>query len=271
MINTKLIEKLEKDLNALEIKIKYRRLYNILCEIISILSNLGIGINKLMPYILSCTIMTGIYAKMGDMPFKKDIISVKANIQTIETSNKEYFIYENNETKYRIQSLLYSTAWRKTYDGLFERKEISYNLNNKIDLAKELINNNYNDIDKYFEKTDERIIQKQKLDEEDYIYESNAYYLTLHERKDRGITRMETFEEMLIHSFGYICLCGLLGIAIKKGNKLFFKIDINSKFDELTSKYSIIKESDLTDLIKIRDKKLENLSMLDEEVLRRHL
>lgn len=258
-----LLKQLENDLIRLDKRIKYRKLYNVCYSIIRLLIKAGIGINYMTPYILSFSIMFSVYLKRNNLPIKKDLVSVKTNIEIIDSYNGIHITHKSNNKNYMLIAFYYSSAWKKNKSGLYERKEIYYNIDKNIQKVIDAFEND-EDLSTLFEVSNVKYIVKEHLNVEDEKYFQDDYYLVTYDMKETGTYRYETTKENILNSLSFISLVGLIGYMIHFSNKIIFKIDVKNKLLLLDSKYSIINEEELIKLKEIYEMKLENLSMLED-------
>ena len=131
MKNT-IVDKFTNEIDELKFQMNHRKLYNFRTFLIRFLAKMGLAVNKWFPFILAYTMVfnSSIYKK--NKPFRRDMISKPAYIQSVDTSkgvHREDICSEYKETMFE-----YSTAWSMNNIGLYQRTITSYKVNDKIDL-----------------------------------------------------------------------------------------------------------------------------------------
>ena len=130
-----LVKSLEKDINSLEKKIKYTNIYNIRNQIVRLIIDSGIIIEKSIPFIVSCLIIFNANKYvLHKTPFKFDKVMKKNSIETIDTSNNIHIEKSSYDVKYKQEKIEFSTGWKLNEKGYYQRIVTEYKINDSIDL-----------------------------------------------------------------------------------------------------------------------------------------
>ena len=130
-----LLRNLSNELKILESQVEGRKLYNFKCYVINIFVKSGIAIDYAFPFILSGFIIFNGLKLTGMTPFYRSEIQKSKKVEKMITSSgieksKEFGTYTDYE-----EAFSYSTGWKINEDGLYERVETFYQLNDSIDLS----------------------------------------------------------------------------------------------------------------------------------------
>lgn len=269
MINSnELIQKLTKDVNRLQNKIEHRKLYNIRNNVVRLLLKSGVAIDYAFPFIIAAIIIGESQASKGNAPFHIDLISEKASIETIDTSNGMHLERTSYDFNYNDELIEYSTGWIVNEKGLYERTVTSYRLNDEIDLedTKKVMSMTKEEIDQLLVITNVRTIKKNVLNPDDSIYSSEAIVVINHSESEiETFTRLETFGENVFSSVLYIILVLCWGNSVRNIEKIYVKTYIRDILVGYEHFFRKITEEELENMKKILKVKQENLAMLNSE------
>lgn len=264
MMNKKeLMDTLENDINVLQRKIKYKRLYNLRNLIIHRAIDAGLKVEKLLPFIISALIVYCSESAIGNVPFKSDTITDDSYLQTME--NKDGVIIEKQsfDVHYNDNYLEYSTNWELNDNGLFERVITSFEIDDSFDLEDKdtILNMSLEDISKLLLVNDVRTIQKSSLDDDDVIYKEPMVILTTFEKDENNKRkREETLGENINYSFIYLLLSLSLGLGLDKVKSILVKTYIVDELEKIKGIYEIIDIDDLQKLLQIKLNNMEKLN-----------
>lgn len=260
-----LVDKLTNETKQLENKIEHRKLYNIRNLVIKAVIKSGIVIDYALPFILATIIIAHSQAAKGNAPFKRDEITEKAGIETIDTSSGIHVEHLSYDFSYDDEILEYSTGWIINDRGLYQRTVTSYRLDDSIDLS---------DTDKVLKMTKEEVenaliitniktIQKNTLLPEDSIYDEDALIVINHtSSEEQTMTRPETSSENTLHSIWFVVLSLCWGNNVRIIEKLFVKTHIRDKLREYEPLFRKINKEELEEMKKILEIKKHNLAMI---------
>lgn len=260
----KLVKKFTKDVNKLESRIKYRKLYNIRNFIISILIKSGIAIDYALPFMLSAIIWFSSKNIKGNTPFYLDEVTKKANVKIIDTSSGIHL--EHISYDYDYELIEHSTGWLVNDKGLYERVVTSYRLNDEIDLnnTEKIISMTKEEIEKILVITNVRKIQKNFLTPEDSIYNEDAIIVINNiESETESIKCLESKSENTIETILYIIQVFGFGTLYKEAlDKIIIK-KVSNKLKECESAYRQISKKELEAMRKLLIMKKENLALIN--------
>lgn len=202
-----LVNKLTRDVKALENKIEHRSLYNIRNMVVKALLKSGIAIDYALPFIFSLIVISYSSSAKRNTPFHIDEITEKAGIETIDTSSGIHLEHISYDFSYDEELIEYSTGWVINDKGLYERTVTSYRISDEIDLSEtdKILSMSKEEIENILVVTNIKTICKNTLTPEDKIYDSDALIIVNHcESEDKTITRQETSSENVCYSLLFI-------------------------------------------------------------------
>ena len=269
MTRNSLLKKLKNDVRELEYKVFHRRLYNLKNSIIYILIKSGLILDRILPFIISATIVLNSNYKKGET-LAIDEVEEKAKIEKIDTSSgihneKMSFDYEYDESCFQ-----HSTAWFVNQYGLYERTLTTYNIDKSINLE---------DTESILKMTKEEIedkltiynierIQKNSLTEEDKMYDEDMLIIINNVESEKDIIiREETNLENIASILLIIVRTYIFGIIFTLIKKLVIKTYIKDKLNSIEPKCRPVTEKEIEELKRILALKKENLSLLEAESL----
>lgn len=265
MKNT-IVDKFTNEIDELKFQMNHRKLYNFRTFLIRFLAKMGLAVNKWFPFILAYTMVfnSSIYKK--NKPFRRDMISKPAYIQSVNTSkgvHREDICSEYKETMFE-----YSTAWSMNNIGLYQRTITSYKVNDKIDLNNldEVLNMTKEEIDGALKIIDAKVITKRELTDSDKAYDEDVLTITQYVKsKDEEVLRLETDFEIICHtalfiSIVYICIGVFAGIK-----KILIKNVIDDKLNAVIVAHKYISVDDYRRMRKILEIKQANLTLVQEK------
>lgn len=261
-----LMHTLTKEYQDLKEKVKNRESYNKKMKKYRNLLKLGIKLNLWFPYIISTIYFTHQFQKEGNLPFIFDQIKEYANVKTIDTSNNRHLEYVSYDENYDDELIQYSTKWVKDDNDLFTRNIITYRIDNNLDLndTKKILSMSKDELESLVIITNVETIKKDKLDNDDIMFNENIIYITNHKKSKEFITRKENIGENIAISICYlICIIDVGAIASVAYQKLTNnKLENYLKNKEYSCKNTDVNEiNELRQLLKIKE---ENLKLLDE-------
>lgn len=262
-----LVNKLTRDVKALENKIEHRSLYNIRNVVLKALLKSGIAIDYALPFILASVIIAHSQAAKGDAPFHIDEITEKAGIETIDTSNGIHLEHVSYDFSYDEELIEYSTGWITNDKGLYERTVTSYRISDEVDLSEtdKILSMSKEEIEDILVVTNIKTICKNTLTPEDKIYDSDALIVVNHsESEDETLTRQETSSENVWNSIWFIIMALSWGNNTRMVEKLFVKTYIRDRLREYEPLFRQINKEELETMKKILEVKKQNLAMIDE-------
>ena len=265
MKNT-IVDKFTNEIDELKFQMNHRKLYNFHTFLIRFLAKIGLAVNKWLPFILAYTMVfnSSIYKK--NKPFRRDMVSKPAYIQSIDTSkgvHRKDICSEHKETMFE-----YSTAWSMNNMGLYQRTTTSYKTNDKIDLNNldEVLDMTKEEIDEALKIIDTKVITKRELTDSDKIYDDGVLIITQYAKSaDEKVLRLETnFENMcqtaLFISIVYMCTGLFIGIK-----KILIKNIIDDKLNAVIVAHKYISVDDYRRMRKILEIKQANLTLVQEK------
>ena len=260
-----LVDKLTNETKQLENKIEHRKLYNIRNLVIKALIKSGIVIDYALPFILATIIIAHSQAAKGNAPFKRDEITEKAGIETIDTSSGIHVEHLSYDFSYDDEILEYSTGWIINDRGLYQRTVTSYRLDDSIDLSDtdKVLNMTKEEVESALVITNVKTIQKNTLSPEDSIYDEDALIVINHtSSEEETMTRPETSGENALHSIWFVVLSLCWGNNVRNIEKLFVKTYIRDKLKEYEPLFRKINKEELEEMKKILEIKKRNLAMI---------
>lgn len=266
----KVTKKMKKEISRIEHIIEHRKLYNVRNLLISILIKGGILVDYLLPYILAGCLVYSFQSSKGNAPFKIDKVEDRVVTTTIHTSNGDKVTTISYDIDYQDEILEHTTGWVLNDDGLYERTVTSYRLNNQIDLDDfdSILSMSKEEIEENLFITNIRLIQKENLDYEDFIYNNEAIVLiNNYDSKDEYYTRDESVKEYRLNCLLFICLTACWGFSLKgilEVGNMFVKIRFNDILEKCEEIYCEITDDDILKLERLLELKKENLSLIDD-------
>ena len=163
----KLMYKLNKDIRTLERKIQYTKLYNIRNCLINLLLRFGIALDFSFPFIMTIIVVANTkLVNTKDLITYEDKISHK-NIETIDSSDGSHL--ENiNANVYDKNFIECSYAFKNAKNN-YERKTITYEINDEIDLENvdNILSMNNDELIKLLEELN--LKSSIKIEKSDYV------------------------------------------------------------------------------------------------------
>lgn len=263
----KLLKKLRKEIITLEKHIENREVYNLKSSIMGAVIDAGIAIEYVLPYIFSALIMFQVNISDGNNPLKKDLVYDKLTVETVKTSNGLELdkIFDEYDESLNKDLLEYSTSWIINEYGLYERNITSYQVDD-INLNDSFLLLNKEELDKNYNVIDIKKIYKDKLNDEDKIYNQDLVIIkSIKEELDLNNPRYENIFEMTGEFLLYLISTILSGKIIKIVKKKYIKDRIKDNLTLLKEDYIILDEKDIPNLKRIIEIKNNNLQLFDEE------
>ena len=260
-----LVNKLKKETKELENQIKYRKLYNIRNYGIQLLIKSGIALNHALPFIVAAFIIGHSKLMEEGNPFKIELVSQKANLETIDTSSGKHIKNISYDFDYDDKILEYSTGWIINEKGLYQRTITSYRLDKEFDLydTEKILSMTKEEIEKSLIITNINTIQKNTLSSYDYIYDEDALIFTNHTLSDENtIERYENLSENALQVIYFIILTFAGGTALRLLEKKLIKKNMGDKLKEYIPLYRQISKEELEEMKKMLEIKKQNLSLI---------
>ena len=272
---TKLIQNLQQNIKLLEHKIQKVNLYCNHKMLFHLIINSKLVLERCLPFILSTTILTSIFAISGDMPFKKDKIIKNSEIDTIDTSNgihREYVI-PTSKNFLNFFEIQYTTGWKISPEGIYERELTTYKIDDTIEFTnKEIFEKSQKELQEIFKIKKIENIKKEYLLPEDMIYNEDMIIITEKEvDKDLKTSQYETDKENFIVTLNYLAMIFLWGNINRyiinyfdKGEKRKYLKNLKSTILDPTEIDQKLLKKELLESLKLQK---ENLSILTEDDL----
>ena len=260
-----LVNKLKKETKELENQIKYRKLYNIRNYGIQLLIKSGIALNHSLPFIVAAIIIGHSKLMEEGNPFKIELVSQKANLETIDTSSGKHIKNISYDFDYDDKILEYSTGWIINEKGLYQRTITSYRLDKEFNLydTEKILSMTKEEIEKSLIITNINTIQKNTLSSYDYIYDEDALIFTNHTLSDENtIERYENLSENALQVIYFIILTFAGGTALRLLEKKLIKKNMGDKLKEYIPLYRQISKEELEEMKKMLEIKKQNLSLI---------
>lgn len=264
--NKKLMNKLNKEIQELQYKIENTSKYNLKIFPKAIAIKGLINLERISPFILSSIICLGIYHINGKKPFKKEKIIEYANIQHTITSTGYESDFISYDTKYKDNSIIYTTGWYKNEYDLFERIETTYEISDiDLDDIYGLLNLPPEDINNILSVANIEKIQKSNLSKDDEIYQEDMIIIkdTIKDNNYSNV-RDETFTEGLFQFLSYLLMSASFGVGLRKVKFMLLKENFTHRLNYLEVKYKIVTPYDIEILKNHLALKIKNLKLLEE-------
>ena len=218
-----LINKLNKDITRLELKLKCENLYNIRNSIISsVLKGVQV-VDLALPFIVSEVLIANAPNFKDNPPFYKDEITVDTDFETIDTSSGIHLKHNSSDSDDKTKMIKYSTGWKVGTDGYYERTETIYQLNDKLNLdnKEKILSMSKVKIEQLLKITDIKTIKKDVLTKDDSIYNKDALIIGNHSTTNEQMVRLENANENFQNSITYLFLVFVFGSGLWKIEDLF--------------------------------------------------
>lgn len=254
----KLIRKLEYKTRQLEKQIEHNNMYKAKIFVSKLLIKSGIVLDFALPFIIATTICY--YTGNKNIPFKKDLVTKKIGIETIDTSTGVHLERYSDGILYEDIILEHSTGWIINDEGQYQRTITRYRIIDEIDLSniEEILNMSQDEIENKFEVGELHTITKTSLCSDDYIYNQEALIIISDKMSDETTNRLETSrenEEYSVEFIGEMCVYGIIIRLIE------FKICKNKYVRNKLKEYEP-KDISKNELEKVLELERENLQYL---------
>ena len=266
MTNETLMDKLAEEIASIENKLKYPSIYNLRNLILQAFVKSGIALDYSLPFLLSTTIASSIFASCGNVPFRVDNIKQKASIETLDTSARLHLERASFDYQYNQEFIEHSTGWTINQYGLYERTVTSYNPDSELNLSdpEKVFSRSLEELQNLLVITNIETISKKNLTPEDEIYNEDAFIIQNHHlSKTITITRPETFDENFLTTV--LCLGPgiLLGLFFKELESSFIKIHLRDILKSSEPNFKFLSHEELEILKKVLVIKKQNYDLLN--------
>lgn len=261
-----ILNKINSDIGKLEYQIDNAKRVNMKNFIIRKFIKTGIAIDYALPYILSAIIIFCGFKQKGQTPFFVDETKNESCIELIDTSNGSHFqniVETNNE----ISHIEYSTAWRLTDYGLYERISTRYIIDETIDLNNidRIFNMSDEEFQNYFTVIDAEIITEDNPANLDPMYNEDVIIVTRIINTNSYTIEKETLENNIFMTVLYIIITFVFGRGIKEAKRIVFRNYLRNNLEKIEVNYQELDENRIKKMKEILELKKENLSLLEEE------
>ena len=266
MINKKeLIKNLEKEINKEENQLKHKNLYNIRNYIVKGFLKTGIALDYAFPFILSSFIIFNTEKNEGNIPFINNQVIENAYVKETITSSgleKEEVSYNHD---FDERSFQHSTSWEINDNGQYERKVTTYKIDDSIDLSdyENLFAMTKEEIDNSFTVSSIKTIRKDKLNEEDNIYNKDMFIIVqsyIDESNKRA--REETTRENISGTITFLLRLTLYGTTFTGIKEILIRSNLRNKIKKIEPYFTIINSNNVEKVTNVYNIRKENLHLL---------
>ena len=262
MKNSEIIESLKNSSLSMQKQYNNYKKNRLKYGIVSAFIRCGIGLDYCIPYLASTVIVLSGYAKLDRKPFIKSNIKEYASTYTMETSDGYTKKISSYDTKYTDKSIEYSSGWRINDNNMYERDIIIYSYNDDdINLEKVLTMTN-EEISKLYTVCNYKKIQKEKLDEDDYIYNEDVVILNRVSNNELYRLRKETNLENAISTLLFLLFIFLGESFLSSARNLLIRETISDKLKRVQKNYRPLSKKELCCALKVLEIRKENLDLL---------
>lgn len=260
-----ILNKLKKEIEIIEDKIKNPNLYNKKNRVIRKALKSAIMIDNFLPYILSGVVLLSSYKSAGKTPFLIDTVTQKSYIEMIDTSNGDHFQYQIDSNEV-FSSIEYSTGWRVNGYGLYERISTTYLINENIDLNNidNIFKMSKGELDSTFFVMETQIITEAYEENLDPIYNEEVIVINRVINTNKTVDKEESFESNFLTTSSYLAILFIVGTGLKGVKEVLCQEYIKNNLEVLLVNYQELDENTLEKLKKILELKKENFSLLCE-------
>lgn len=260
-----ILNKLKKEIEIIEDKIKNPNLYNKKNRVIRKALKSAIMIDNFLPYILSGVVLLSSYKSAGKTPFLIDTVTQKSYIEMIDTSNGDHFQYQIDSNEV-FSSIEYSTGWRVNEYGLYERISTTYLINENIDLNNidNIFKMSKGELDSLFFVMETQIITEAYEENLNPIYNEEVIVINRVINTNKTVDKEESFESNFLTTSSYLAILFIVGTGLKGVKEVLCQEYIKNNLEVLLVNYQELDENTLEKLKKILELKKENFSLLCE-------
>ncbi len=260
-----ILNKLKKEIEIIEDKIKNPNLYNKKNRVIRKALKSAIMIDNFLPYILSGVVLLSSYKSAGKTPFLIDTVTQKSYIEMIDTSNGDHFQYQIDSNEV-FSSIEYSTGWRVNEYGLYERISTTYLINENIDLNNidNIFKMSKGELDSLFFIMETQIITEAYEENLNPIYNEEVIVINRVINTNKTVDKEESFESNFLTTSSYLAILFIVGTGLKGVKEVLYQEYIKNNLEVLLVNYQELDENTLEKLKKILELKKENFSLLCE-------
>ena len=260
-----ILNKLKKEIEIIEDKIKNPNLYNKKNRVIRKALKSAIMIDNFLPYILSGVVLLSSYKSAGKTPFLIDTVTQKSYIEMIDTSNGDHFQYQIDSNEV-FSSIEYSTGWRVNEYGLYERISTTYLINENIDLNNidNIFKMSKGELDSLFFIMETQIITEAYEENLNPIYNEGVIVINRVINTNKTVDKEESFESNFLTTSSYLAILFIVGTGLKGVKEVLYQEYIKNNLEVLLVNYQELDENTLEKLKKILELKKENFSLLCE-------
>lgn len=268
MKSRSLVEKLEKEIQEIEGLQKHRLTYNVRSIAVHGLLETGAFVARTGYFVLASAISMNLLAANNMTPFEKDYYEEPLHVYEVLTSTGECDTVSSYDVEYDRFSLSFSTGWKVSAIGLYERKEVYFQADRNIieRSSKELLTMSLEELRANFKVTDIKTFAKRELLEEDFDYSEDMVVLgrSFDDYTQSNVVEEPVWREILSVVLHFVCMTvgGLINVEI---GKLVFKDRLKRTIARIETTYPIVKEQDVCDLERKVVLMKENLALLKGE------
>lgn len=239
----KIIYKLEKEIKKLENEINNIKYSNIKISTIKNLKIFNKTIQLITPYVLTASIITGIFTAVGGTPFFKDQRKNDAHItEEFDSYGKIKKEIQYNSSDLSENILYYQSKWTNNIDGTYTRYIEEYNLTEiTIEELIELSNKETLELKDIFgepissKKIIENNLTEEQINEEAYL-RATIYYK---DTNDYFFVE-ETNTENIVLTIFCILLTGAFLLEVRQYRKDYSKFNYKKEIKNIKEEYQPI-------------------------------
>jgi len=230
--------------------------------IVSALIRCGIGLDYCIPFLASTIVAFSVYAKFNRIPFVKTDIKEYASTYSMETSNEYSKQVTSYDYKYFNNSIEYSSGWILNDNNLYERDVIVYRYNDSDINLDKVLNMSNEEISKLYTICNYKKIQKEKLDEEDYIYNEDVVILNRVYNDKSYRVRKESSIENLLDTLTFILFVFIGSSFLASARNLIIRETISERLKKLQKNYKPLSKKEWSCAKKILEIRKENVDLI---------
>lgn len=219
--NSKIIKKLNVNVNNLEEIINDLEKHNKKIKLLRGTVKVGIIANLLLPFALSYPALYIYKTQKNDTPFIRDTYIEYPIYEAIDTSSGIHIEHTSKDFEYDDYDLEYSTGWKLNDKGFYERQSTKYVVSDDVDLndCDKIFNMSKEEIENVLKVKSSKIISKKVLGPEDYYYDKDGFIITRNLVTKTPQTKKESGEDNVMSSLLYIFFGFCYGFSILKIDK----------------------------------------------------
>ena len=265
MKSSEIVKTIKKSSSSMEKLYNNYEKHNLKYGIVSALIRCGIALDYCIPFLASTIVISSVYDKLNRVPFIKNDIKEYASTYSMMTSNGYSKKIESYENEYTDKSIEYSSGWIINDHNLYERDVIVYRYNdNDVDLEK-VLNMSNEEISNLYTVCNYKKIQKQVLDEEDYIYNEDVVILNRVSNSESYRIRKETDMENILSTAIFILFILVGSNFLSNARNLLIRETIGDKLKKVQRNYKPLSKKEWNCAKKILEIRKENVDLISNE------